>query len=235
MEDACLGNGFDRGPIVAINMIQFHLRVKTHGLNMINSGRAYYYYAYHVLDNTDLQIMVDCSAIEMECYKFSKALVLDSYHRCTVQLSSQCALVTRSNQWSTISQPSAMCLTLVPGVPILQNQQLTWDPGEKILDSVQLAVQVPWDPGGSTGNRLEDRLKLMEGGLSATILWAGPIRLDLAQKMDGLQLQRAHGCPRKRRLGRKASAWLAISLSVACSYSSVSILPLLLPHVIHKL
>ena len=55
------------------------------------------------------------------------------------------------DQWSTISQPSALCLTLVPGVLILQNQQLTWDPGEKILDSVQLAVQVPWDPGGSTG------------------------------------------------------------------------------------
>ena len=67
------------------------------------------------------------------------------------------------DQWSTISQPSALCLTLVPGVLILQNQQLTWDPGEKILDSVQLAVQVPWDPGGSTANRLEGKPKLMEG------------------------------------------------------------------------
>ena len=119
-------------------------------------------------------------------------------------------IVTRLSQWPTIGRQGDLCLILVPDVLMLQDLQLAWDLDEKVLDWVQFAMQVRWDPSGSIWNRLEGKPKLMEGGLSATLLWAGPIHLDLAQKMDGLQLQKAHGCPRKRRLGTEGFglAWL---------------------------
>ncbi|EMS51949.1 hypothetical protein TRIUR3_03638 [Triticum urartu] len=126
-------------------------------------------------------------------------------------------IVTRLSQWPTIGRQGDLCLILVPDVLMLQDLQLAWDLDEKVLDWVQFAMQVPWDLGGSTWSRLEGKPKLMEGGLSATLLWAGLIHIDLAQKMDGLQLQKAHGCPQKRWLGSEGFglAWLAsVSLSL---------------------
>ena len=112
---------------------------------------------------------------------------------------------------------------------MLQDLQLAWDLDEKVLDWVQFAMQVPCDPGGSTWSRLAGKPKLMEGGLSATLLWASPIHIDLAQKMDGLQLQKAHGCPRKRGLEQKASAWPGLAGDLSLSLSPVTfLLPLFL-------
>lgn len=174
---------------------------------MIVSDQAHYCQDCSVRNNYYLKIMAECSATKMVSGTFSQARTWDFYNGCADQLrfkfmdlmvwkiywvprsvrtdetySSSCEVFTRLIDWSTTGKPSALLLTVVPGVIFLQALQLTWDPGVKHKDWVQCYLQTPWDPGGAIQHRLGDKSNFMGEGLSVTLrltrgpVWWGPVQ-----------------------------------------------------------